>query len=75
MDYSLLQCNPTYDTITYWLTDSLAIAQDSIYLEMQYLVSDSVYNLVPQTDTVLAVYRRPRMLCRYEDVIPVTVLL
>lgn len=61
MDYSLLQCNPTYDTITYWLTDSLAIAQDSIYLEMQYLVSDSVYNLVPQTDTVLAVYRRPRM--------------
>lgn len=61
MDYALLQANTTYDTITYWLTDSLAIAQDSIYLEMAYMVSDSVYNLVPQTDTVLAVYRRPRM--------------
>ena len=59
--YSLLQVNVTNDTITYWLTDSLAIGQDSIYFEMTYLVSDSLYNLVPQTDTVLAVYRRPRM--------------
>ena len=28
---------------------------------MTYQVTDSLYNLVPQTDTVLAVYRRPRM--------------
>ena len=61
IDYTLLQTNATYDTITYWLTDSLAIAQDSIYLKMTYMMSDSVYNLVPQTDTILAVYRRPRM--------------
>ena len=61
MDYSLLQTNATHDTITYWLTDSLAIAQDSIYLGMTYLMSDSLYNLVPTTDTILAVYRRPRM--------------
>ena len=61
MSYTLLQHNATFDTITYWLTDSLAIAQDSIYIEMTYLVTDSIYNLVPQTDTVLAVYRRPRM--------------
>ena len=61
LDYSLIQTSRHYDTITYWLTDSLAIAQDSIYLEMTYLMSDSLYNLVPQTDTVLAVYRRPRM--------------
>ena len=59
--YTLLQTNPTLDTITFWLTDSLAIAQDSIYLEMTYQVTDSLYNLVSQTDTVLAVYRRPRM--------------
>ena len=25
------------------------------------MMSDSVYNLIPQTDTILAVYRRPRM--------------
>lgn len=61
MDYALLQTNAGHDTITYWLTDSLAIGQDSIYLEMTYMVTDSVYNLVAQTDTILAVYRRPRM--------------
>ena len=61
MSYTLLQHNATFDTLTYWLTDSLAIGQDSIYLEMTYMVTDSVYELVPQTDTVLAVYRRPRM--------------
>ena len=61
MNYTLLHTNTTKDTITYWLTDSLAIAQDSIYLKMTYLISDSVYNLVSQTDTILAVYRRPRM--------------
>ena len=61
LSYSLLQVSKMQDTITYWLTDSLAIRMDSIYLQMQYMVTDSLYNLVPQTDTVLAAYRRPRM--------------
>ena len=61
LDYALLQTSTHFDTITYWLTDSLAISQDSIYLQMQYMVSDSLYNLVPQTDTILAVYRHPRL--------------
>ena len=59
--YTLLQANPTRDTLVYWLTDSIAIRQDSIFLEMTYLKSDSLYNLVPQTDTVSAIYRAPRM--------------
>ena len=59
--YTLLQANPTRDTLVYWLTDSIAIHQDSIFLEMTYLKSDSLYNLVPATDTVLAIYRAPRM--------------
>lgn len=61
MDYTLVQSNTSHDTLTFWLTDSLAIGQDSIYLEMTYQVSDSLYQLVPQRDTILAVYRRPRM--------------
>ena len=61
IDYSLLQISEHMDTITYWLTDSLAISMDSIYMQMQYMVTDSLYNLIPQTDTVLAVYRRPRL--------------
>ena len=59
--YTLLQANPTRDTLVYWLTDSIAIRQDSIFLEMTYLKSDSLYNLVPQTDTVSAIYRAPRL--------------
>lgn len=61
LDYSMLQVSRDKDTITYWLTDSIAIGMDSIYLQMQYMVTDSVYNLVPQTDTLLAVYRHPRL--------------
>ena len=61
LDYSMLQASNKLDTIIFWLTDSLAIQQDSIYFEMQYLASDSLYNLQPKTDTILAVYRHPRM--------------
>lgn len=61
LDYSMLQVSKNQDTITYWMTDSLAIRMDSIYLQMQYKVTDSLYNLVPRTDTVLAVYRHPRL--------------
>ena len=59
--YTLLQANPTRDTLVYWLTDSIAIRQDSIFLEMTYLKSDSLYNLVPETDTVSAISRAPRL--------------
>jgi hypothetical protein len=61
MPYTLLQSNATFDTITCWLTDSVAIAQDSIYMVMTYQQSDSLYNLAPKTDTISAIYRHPRM--------------
>lgn len=61
LDYAIVQTSPHLDTITFWLTDSIAISMDSIYLQMQHLVSDSLYNLVPQTDTLLAIYRHPRL--------------
>lgn len=61
LDYAQVQTTNDFDTITYWLTDSLAIGMDSIYFEMTHMVTDSLYELVPQVDTVLAAYRRPRM--------------
>lgn len=61
LDYALWQNNPTRDTLVCWLRDSVAIEQDSIYLLMTYQKSDSVYNLVPETDTVPALYRAPRL--------------
>lgn len=69
MQYALLQANPTRDTLVYWLTDSLAIGQDSIFLEMTYLKSDSAYNLVPQTDTISAIYRAPRLTAKAKEAI------
>ena len=59
--YALLQANIGKDTLIYWLTDSIVIGQDSLIFEMTYLKSDSVYNLVPQTDTIFAVWRAPRL--------------
>ena len=59
--YAVLQVNEGKDTIIYWLTDSAVIKQDSLIMEMTYMKSDSLYNLVPQTDTVFAVYRAPRI--------------
>lgn len=69
IQYALLQANPTRDTLVYWLTDSLAIGQDSIFLEMTYLKSDSAYNLVPQTDTISAIYRAPRLTVKAKEAI------
>lgn len=61
LQHSMLQASFNKDTLTFWLTDSLAIGMDSIYLQMQYKVTDSLYNLVDKIDTVLAVYRHPRL--------------
>lgn len=61
LEHCLVQANATLDTITYWLTDSSAIQMDSIRFAMTYVKTDSVYNLVSQTDTILAVYRAPFM--------------
>ena len=61
MQYAVLQDNPTKDTLIYWLTDSIAIGMDSLIFEMTYLKSDSLYNLVPQVDTIFAIYRAPRL--------------
>ena len=59
-NYSICQPNKTFDTITYWLTDSLAMNIDTIQMEMTYFKTDSIFNLEEKTDTIKAVYRHPR---------------
>lgn len=61
LDYLLVQSNKTHDTITYWLTDSAAIKMDTIPFKLTYQFTDSLYNIVPKTDTISAVYRHPRL--------------
>ena len=60
-DYACYQPSTHNDTIVVWLTDSAVIMQDTIAFYMTYMMTDSVYDLVPQTDTVYAVYRAPRL--------------
>jgi hypothetical protein len=61
LDYTLIQANKTNDTIMYWLTDSLAIKMDTIPFCLTYQYSDSLYNIVPKTDTLSAIYRHPKL--------------
>lgn len=63
-DYAMLQANPTNDTLTMWLTDSLAIRLDTLVFEMTYMKSDSLYQLQPQVDTIKAIFRAPKLSAR-----------
>ena len=49
------------DTLTLWLTDSTSILQDSLFLEIRYRRTDSVYHLEWTMDTLRAIWRKPRM--------------
>lgn len=49
------------DTLSLWLTDSIAIAQDTIALEITYRRTDSLYRLEWGIDTIKAVWRAPRL--------------
>lgn len=61
LPYTVLQSNQTRDTLLYWLTDSSVVKQDSLFMELTYYKTDSLYNLVLHTDTVIAAYRAPKL--------------
>ena len=52
-----LQAEEEGRTLKYWLTDSLVWQQDTLSLSVDYLKSDSLNQLQPQTDTVNFVMR------------------
>jgi len=55
-----LEKNPTNDTLTYWITDTLVTKMDTLRLAVDYLKSDSLNHLVPQTDTIKLISRAIR---------------
>lgn len=59
--------SPRLDTLTLWLTDSIAISQDSIFLEARYRRTDSVYNFEWYVDTLRAVWRAPKMTAKMKE--------
>ena len=56
-----LQKSAANDTLTYWITDSLVFQQDTLEMELTYYKTDSVFNLVPQTDTINVFMRKARV--------------
>ena len=63
---SYIQSSQGMDTITIWLKDSAYIKQDTIEFGMTYQLTDSVYNIRWQTDTIAAIYRAPKLTAQQE---------
>lgn len=65
-DWYVYEYSGDLKKITYWITDSLVYKQDTLKLEMNYLASDSLSNLVSKTDT-LKLNLRKRNLPKAKD--------
>lgn len=48
----VLEANSRQDTLKYWLRDTALVNQDTLRMEVQYLMSDSTGTLVSKTDTL-----------------------
>ena len=55
----LVQPSLHRDTITYWLRDTMLVNQDTLNIQMKYMVTDSLGNLVSQTDTLSILSKQP----------------
>ena len=50
----VVEANEKRDTIHYWLRDSMLVNQDTLHMEISYMMTDTLGNLVNQTDTLEA---------------------
>jgi len=67
MPYIHAQYSAKGDTVNLWLTDSIAIAQDSMFFEARYRRTDSLFNLEWYVDTLRAIWRAPKMTARMKE--------
>lgn len=51
--------NAKRDTIDYWLRDTALVNQDTLRMEMTYLMTDSAGQIVSQTDTLEVLSKQP----------------
>lgn len=56
----LIQKTERKDSLVYWIPDSLVFRQDTLKMSISYLKSDSIFNLVANTDTLNLVLRKPK---------------
>ncbi|GAP72551.1 hypothetical protein SAMD00024442_35_19 [Candidatus Symbiothrix dinenymphae] len=57
---AVVEYSPDQKTLTYWLTDSLVYQNDTLFIEVNYLATDTLDQLVSKTDTVKFNYKRPK---------------
>lgn len=55
----IVETTPKKDTLTYWLRDTLLVNQDTLELSMEYLMTDTLGQLVTQIDTLELVAKIP----------------
>ncbi len=66
----IIETSAKLDTLTYWLRDTLLVNQDTLEMSMEYLITDSLGQLVTQTDTLQLVAKTPyekRLKQRHKD--------
>ncbi len=54
----VVEANPTRDTITYWIRDSLIYYKDTLDMVLTYNMTDTLGHLVSHTDTTALVSRK-----------------
>ena len=55
----IIESTPKQDTLTYWLRDTLLVNKDTLEMSMEYLITDSLGQLVTQLDTLELVAKTP----------------
>lgn len=59
-DWLVLEDNPTHDTLTYWIKDSVFIKADTLHVQLDYLKTDSADRLSAACDTLHLVARKEK---------------
>jgi hypothetical protein len=55
----VIETNERQDTIHYWLRDTMLVNQDTLRMEVSYMMTDTLGNLVSQTDTLDVLAKTP----------------
>lgn len=56
----LVESNQKNDSILYWIKDTVLCEQDTLIMQLDYLATDTLGQLVPQTDTLRMVNKIPK---------------
>jgi len=55
----ILETSPKKDSLTYWIRDTMLVNKDTLEMSMEYLMTDTLGNLVTQTDTLQLLAKTP----------------